>query len=210
MILFPICSYPIKVVHDALLVKFRPSLNFSSEISRGINFLYTNAIMSIVVSFTIRLFVIFDEDRSLASLQDLVAFISLVLLVLISLGQSYVNFKLSQLVYILPRHYKWILFKALAFAGIFVSLYYSIAFALVYDVPKFFTNEETKRLIELCFEIFNTIVFFVIYFTGYFKSKTAINELSKSKITVWAIKAYVDDRKELRKVDREEEYSESH
>ena len=65
----------------------------------------------------------FDEKTHWSRFEDCEGFIGLSLIFLISLAQSFVNFKLAQLVYILPEKYKWTLVAAQACAGIFVALY---------------------------------------------------------------------------------------
>lgn len=48
--------------------------------------------------------------------------VSMALVCFLSLSQSFIYFKLAQLVYILPEQYKWNLVAAQAWAGIFITL----------------------------------------------------------------------------------------
>ena len=119
------------------------------------------------------------------------------LICLISVTQSFIQFKLSQLVYILPEKYKWNMVAAQASGGIFIAVFDTFlrgTWTLIIKLLALKGNES-----ETWPTIVNTISTFLglsIYIFSYIISRHDVKRLAESKLTIYVIKLYLDEKEE--------------
>ena len=127
--------------------------------------------------------------------QDNEVWMGIGLLCLISATQTFVNFKLGQLIYILPEHFKWNMVAAQAMAGIFVAVYDCGSIGLWHLVLNYHDQQsEPNKQWMLVVGTISSVLFFGIYTCGFILSWVAVNKLAESKITIWAIKMYLEEK----------------
>ena len=108
--------------------------------------------------------------------------------------------------YILPEKFKWSLVAAQASAGIFVSIYDAICQGIWYAVSdrKGFSDSEDNRRYLTVMEAFSNGISFALYITGFTLSILAVNRLSESKVTLWAMKRHAEEEKQYTVIKKDD------
>ena len=120
-----------RVLLEGFLILLRPPLDFEIWIKRGLIPLYLSAICMLWLRFCVSYYAENSSDSSyiqenMAWFDKLSMWSGVAFICIISVSQSFLQFKLSQLVYILPEKYKWNMVAAQAAGGIFTAAFDSV------------------------------------------------------------------------------------
>ena len=124
-----------------------------------------------------------DSEKTLVML-NIFEVLLIVLVVLISAQQSFITFKLGQLVYILPYNYKWQQFYALASACIVSTIYYAVTYEIWISLFPIVFEDKWKAILIQCLKFILTAS---LYSAILVKTLKTIKKISNSKITGWAV-----------------------
>ena len=124
------------------------------------------------------------KDKTDLDLLNIIEILFIAFIAMISATQSFISFKLGQLVYILPYNYKWQQFYALACACIASTLYYAFKYMIwIILLPLITENRWLEFAIQcLKFSLSATLYSFILC-----KTIKTIKKISNSKITAWAV-----------------------
>ena len=118
-----------RVLLEFLLTLRRPPIDLGIWMKIGLIALYFFASCMLLIRFGVTLHAEHSPESDMEG--HMVWFVSgVVLICFVSVSQSFLQFKLSQLVYILPENYKWSMVKAQASGGIVTAVFASFLQAL--------------------------------------------------------------------------------
>ena len=170
-ILIPLSIFPMRALLEGLLILLRPPLDFEIWIKRGLIPLYLCAICMLWLRFCVDYYAENNKENSyiqenMAWFDKLNLWSGVAFVCLISVSQSFILFKLSQLVYILPEKYRWNMVAAQASGGIFTAAFDSVVRGL-WSLTRIESASDTwPNLVN----IVSTLCFFAFYIFSFFIS----------------------------------------
>ena len=182
----PLSIFPTRFLLDQIVLMCNHRLNFARNIKVGLKILFVFGIAEIIARFFFMYYFNIRniEEPGLGPINETFVILDLFFIVIVCVAQSFITLKLSHLLYILPKEYRWIMMYSQASAAIFSSLIYSLHLTIY-----LFTNN--PQVVHMC--VLGVLICVWVLFLV--QSLKATNILITNAMILDSMQVFIDDQK---------------